>query len=309
VLVEKGIDLRLKTGLQAATGDEVILTDGSRIATKTLVSTVPASPNPIIDALDLPKERGRIKVDAQLQVEGSDHLWAIGDCAVIPDPAGPAPDGKPRFCPPTAQYAVREGELVAENIVAAIRGGSKKPFTFRGLGKMGGLGHHSAVAEVMGMSLSGLPAWLLWRAVYLMKLPGWDRQLKTGLSWMGNMFFPPELVQLKIEHGQGVMQEHYEPGQAVFHQNELGDRLYIILKGRCEVVRAVDGTEQKLAELGPGEYFGEMALLNETTRAATVRVLEAMDVLSVPRPDFNALVTHLPALKQSFEAVAEERQR
>jgi CRP-like cAMP-binding protein len=123
------------------------------------------------------------------------------------------------------------------------------------------------------------------------------------------MFFPPELVQLKIDHGQGVMQEHYEPGQAVFHQNELGDRLYIILKGRCEVVRAVNGTEQKVAELGPGDYFGEMALLNETTRAATVRVLESLDVLSVPRPDFNALVTHLPALKQSFEAVAEQRQR
>jgi NADH dehydrogenase len=302
VLTQNGIEVRLKTGLKAATGDEVILTDGSRIATKTLVSTVPASPNPIIDTLDLPKERGRIKVDARLQVEGSDHLWALGDCAMIPDPSGKG------FCPPTAQYAVREGDLLAQNIVAAMRGGEQKPFTFRGLGKMGGLGHHSAVAEVMGVPVSGLPAWLLWRAVYLLKLPGWDRQLKTGLSWLGNMIFPPDIVQLKIDHGQGVMQEHYEPGQAVFHQNELGDRLYIILNGRCEVVRAVDGIEEKVAELGAGEYFGEMALLNQTTRGATVRVLEPLDVLSIPRPEFNALVTHLPALRESFETVVERRQ-
>lgn len=302
VLTRKGLEIRLKTGIAAATSDEVILSDGSRIGTKTVVSTVPSRPNPIIEGLDLPKERGRVKVDLRLQVEGSDHVWALGDCALIPDPAGKG------FCPPTAQYAVREGPVLGHNVVAAIRGGEPKQFAFRCLGKMGALGHHSAVAELMGMQFSGLLAWLMWRVVYLTKLPGWDRQVRTGLAWLLDMILPPDIVQLKIDHGQGVIQEHYEPGQEVFHQDDLGDRFYIIMKGRCEVIRSENGTQQKVRELGPGEYFGELALLNQTMRSATVQVIEPLDVLSIPKPEFGTLVTYLPTLRESFEAVMELRQ-
>lgn len=300
-LTRRGVEVRLKTGISAASGDEVILSDGSRIPARTVVSTVPGGANPIIEGLDLPKERGRIKVDLGMQVEASDHIWALGDCAHVPDPRGNG------FCPPTAQYAVREAEVAAHNIVQTIRGGEPKKFAFRGLGKMGALGHHSAVAEILGMQFSGLAAWLIWRVVYLLKLPGWDRRAKTGLSWLMDMVVPPDTVQLKIGHGQGIIQEHYEPGQTVFNEKDLGDRLYIVVKGRCEVIRQENGTEYKLAVLGPGECFGEMALLNRTTRAATVRVIEPLDVLSIPKPDFTALVAHLPALRESLQEIMAER--
>jgi NADH dehydrogenase len=303
-LTRRGVDVRLRTGIVAASGDEVVLSDGSRIGARTVVSTVPSAPNPLIDQLDLPKERGRVRVDLRMQVQGSDHLWAVGDCALVPEPGG---DG---FCPPTAQHAVREAPVAAHNIVRAIRGGGQpKDFAFKGLGKMGALGHHSAVAEILGMRFSGLLAWLIWRAVYLVKLPGWDRRMRTGLSWMMDMVMPPDIVQLKIERGQGIVEEHYELGQTVFNEKDLGDRLYIVVKGRCEVIRNENGVEQKLAELGPGECFGEMALLNQTTRAATVRVIEPLDVLSIPKPDVAALVGHLPALRESLEELMTERQK
>jgi NADH dehydrogenase len=114
-------------------------------------------------------------------------------------------------------------------------------------------------------------------------------------------------VQLKTAHGQGVASEHYEPGQCVFEQGDVGDRLYIILKGRCAVVRDEGGAERELADLGPGEFFGEMALLSQGPRTATIRCTEPMDVLSVPKTEIGVLMGHLPPLRDSLEQLALQR--
>ena len=317
VLEKNKVEIRLKTKLRAATGDEAILDSGERIPTKTLISTVPGSPNPVIEALNLPKGIGRngksnhkIKVNLEMQVEGSDHIWSLGDCAQIPEPGD---ETGTIFCPPTAQHASREGELCAKNIVASIRGEERKQFAFKGLGQMGALGHQTAVAQLtmgpINMKVSGLIAWMMWRAVYLMKLPGWDRQVRTFFAWVIGGFLPVDTVQLRFEPREGVVEEHYEPGQFVFDQGDLGDRLFIIIKGRVEIVKTENRVAQKLAELGPGGYFGEMALLVEgqAERSAGVRALEPLDVLSVPKHDINALVDHLPALRESFEHVIRQR--
>jgi NADH dehydrogenase len=319
VMTKNGIEIRLETRLAAATGDEAVLSTGERIPSKTLVSTVPGSPNPVIEALDLPKGEGRggksnhrIKVNLELQVEGSDHIWALGDCAQIPDPEDKT--GK-KFCPPTAQHAVREGELAAHNIVATMRGEKKKLFGFTGLGQMGVFGHHSAVAQLkmgsMKINVKGYLAWLMWRAVYLMKLPGWDRRVRTLTAWITASYLPTDTVQLTMRPQAGIVQEHYEPGQYVFDQGDLGDRLFIIIKGRAEVMKTDNRLTKKLAELEPGQFFGEMALLREglTTRMAAVRAIEPLDVLSVPRQDITALVDYIPALRETFDHVMKERDR
>jgi len=317
VMTKNGIEIRLQTRLAAATGDEAVLNTGERIPSKTLVSTVPGSPNPVIEALDLPKGTGRggksnhrVKVNLELQVESSDHIWAIGDCAEIPEPGDTT--GK-AFCPPTAQHAVREGELTAHNIVAAIRGGRPKQFAFKGLGQMGVFGHHSAVAQLsLGgakINIKGYLAWLMWRGVYLMKLPGWDRQVRTLTAWFTASFLPTDTVQLTMLPQAGIVQEHYEPGQYVFDQGDLGDRLFIIIKGRAEVIKTANRVSKKLAELGEGQYFGEMALLREgmSTRMAAVRAVDQLDVLSVPRQDITALVDYIPALRDSFHDLIKKR--
>ncbi len=304
ILQKRGMEIRFNSRLQSATPDAAILQNGERIPTKTLVSTVPSSPNPIVDLISLPKEKGKIKSSTTLQVEGTKNIWAIGDCALIP-----AVDGK-SFSPPTAQYATREGELVAQNIVASLRGKEQKQFTFRGLGKMGALGYRNAVAEIFGgIKLSGFLAWFLWRTVYLFKLPGIERKFKVGVAWALDLLIPTEFVQLKLGMTHGVSQSHFEPGEAVFHQGDVGDTLYIVLSGEAEVIREEKGTEQKLAVLKAGEFFGEMALLNEHTRGATIRCTHAMDVLCLNKGDFRALVANLPDLKKSFETVMTKRMK
>jgi NADH dehydrogenase len=108
---------------------------------------------------------------------------------------------------------------------------------------------------------------------------------------------------------RGHTQEHFEPGEEVFHQGDLGDRLYIILSGQAEVVHEGDGRHIRLAQLGPGEYFGEMALLNQATRNATVRCLAPTDVLSLPQRDFSTPAAHVPELRRKFADLTAQRRR
>jgi NADH dehydrogenase len=300
ILRRRGVEVLLNTRLAAATAESAILADGTVIATRTLVSTVPSHPHPLVETLPLERAKnGRIVVDASLRARGADGVWALGDCAQVP-----APDGG--FSPPTAQHATRQATTCADNIAALVEGKGEtalKPMTFKGLGKMGSLGRRSAVAEMFGMKFSGFIAWFLWRTIYLLKLPGWGRRLKVAASWTLDLLLPPETVQLRLEATSGIVEEHFEPGECVFHEGDAGDRLFIVLRGRAEVLKDA----RKLAELGPGEYFGEMALLGAGRRNATVRCVEPMNVLSLPKRDFGLLSANLPALRSDFEGAAARR--
>jgi NADH dehydrogenase len=301
LLARRGVEVHLNARLVAASGNEAILADGSRIRTKTLVSTIPASAHPLIESLPLPKAKnGRLLVDHTLAVIGVTSVWALGDCALVPA----ADQG---FAPPTAQHAARQARVVATNVTACVRGGPKSVFTFRGLGKLGALGRHSAIADVLGVKISGFAAWLLWRTIYLMKIPGWARRIRVAVSWMLDLFLSPELVQLRLDTGVGVTREHFEPNEVIFHQGDIGDRLYIIVRGNVAVLRATDGATSRVALLGPGEYFGETALLQQRTRNATLRCVEPTDVISLPRQEFSVLSANLPELRQAFERKSDER--
>jgi NADH dehydrogenase len=303
ILRRRGVELALGQRLKAATGESAILSDGTAIPTKTLISTIPSTPHPLIDGLTLPKTKnGRLQVDGNLRVMGHQNVWALGDCASVP-----TKDGTP--CPPTAQHATRQAATVAANIVATLTARELRPFDFKGLGKMGSLGRRNAVAEVFGLRLSGFIAWFLWRTIYLAKLPGWGRRIKVATAWTLDLFLQPELVELRLGGGGGAMHEHFEPGQNVFSQGELGDRVYILLSGKAEVVRTREAgdSEQILATLGPGECFGEMALLDNAPRNASVRCVQAMTVLSIPKREFGLLAANVPGLRANFEQVMARR--
>lgn len=302
LLGRRGIELRLNTRLAGATADAALLEGGERIPTKTLVSTVPSAPNPLVAALPCKKERGKIVVNEYLEVPGYPGVWAVGDCAWVPDRLS----GQP--CPPTAQHATRQAACCAHNLVATLRGEPKQPFGFKALGKLGALGHHSAVAEVVGVKLSGFLAWLLWRGIYLMKLPGIDRKLRVATDWMLGLFLKPDIVQLKTGQGAGVGREHFEAHEIIFDQGDRGDRLYIIVDGEVEVVKKEPGRgEVVLARLGPGECFGEMALVSDLPRMAAARSRTGVNLLTVDRGAFSALFANLPPLRGLFEQLIEQR--
>ncbi|HLC21269.1 MAG TPA: FAD-dependent oxidoreductase [Candidatus Methylomirabilis sp.] len=302
ILERRKVEIRLNTRLAGATGDYALLQGGERIPTKTLISTVPSAPHPVLTALPCRKEKGRIVTNEFLELPEFPGVWALGDCAWIID----RKSGHP--CPPTAHHAIRQARCAAANIAAAIRGMRKRPFAFSGLGKMGALGRHSAVADILGVKVSGYLAWLLRRFIYLMKLPGLDRKLRVATDWFLDMTLPMDIVQLKITRSASISQEHFEPGETIFRQGDWGDRVYVIVKGEVEVVREEPGKgEIVLRKQGPGEYFGEIALISNAPRTATVRTLTGVDALTIERGAFIALLAHLPPLRKIFEQVMQER--
>lgn len=304
LLDRRRVELRLRTRLTAVTADEAILNDGKRIATKTVIATVGAASNPVLTALPCEQQQGRIRVDAHLEVPGYPGVWALGDCAYIADAKSGAP------CPPTAQYAVAEAKCLAANIVASIDGSDKKPFAFRAVGMMGSIGHHSAVGQVMGVKVSGLLAWVLWRAVYWNKLPGFRRRFHVVLDWLLEFVFPKDLVQLDIAPSQDMNREHFEAGEIIFRQGDVGDRVYVIIDGEVEIVHHnAHGEASVIARRKAGDCIGEMALIAKAPRSATARAVTHMDALTLHRNAFDALFTHIPALRESFERLMQERSR
>jgi NADH:ubiquinone reductase (H+-translocating) len=303
-LSEQGIEVVLGERLVAASPHGAVLSDGRRIATRTLISTVPSSPNPVVEQLGLPTARGRLECDATMAVKGQEGVWAVGDCALIP-----MPGGEP--CPPTAQHAIRQAKVLAGNILASHTGAPLRSFAFTGLGKLGALGHHRAVAELPGgVHVAGLPAWLMWRGIYWSKLPGASRKTRVAISWLSDLVLPAHPVQLNLGGGRGATQAHYEPGETVFDEGDTGDSLYMILAGRVEVLKRAgpEGSEPEvIGSLGPGEYFGEMALLGRSRRSAGTRALTALDLLVLPGSDFSALADSLTEFRSEFEEIARAR--
>lgn len=217
-----GIDVRLQTKVAGFDGRALSLeaADDARttspLAAHTLIWTAGISPSPLIESLALRKERGRIVVDGSMAVPGYEGVWACGDCAAVPDPAG-----KPY--PTTAQHAIRQGSQVGANIAAVVRGQQRKirPFRFEMLGQFAAIGRRRAVATMFGLQFSGFVAWLMWRTVYLLKLPRLDRKVRVALQWGLDVCFARDTVQLLTDHSlrSGRMEELIEAARAAAPTN------------------------------------------------------------------------------------------
>ena len=187
---ERGVTFELETRVADARRGVVVLDSDEEIRAETLIWTAGTAPNPLLKNLPVELDkRGAVLVDENLAVPGHEGLWAAGDCAAVTD----ARTGEPS--PPTAQYALHEAYALAHNIHAGVRGKSLKPFHYQGLGTLCVVGHQTACAEIRGLRFSGLLAWMMWRAVYLSKLPGLERKVRVFVDWNIELFFPRDIVQ------------------------------------------------------------------------------------------------------------------
>lgn len=192
----RGVTFKLNTRLVDARPGVVVLGDGE-LPSHTLVWTAGVAPNPLLATLPFQRDkRGAVVVESTLAVPGAPGIWALGDCAAVTD----GRTGKP--CPPTAQFALREANTLARNIQAALEGRPPRPFHFDSLGALCVVGHQTACAELTvpfarekSLRFSGLLAWLMWRGIYLGKLPGIERKVRVLLDWTVELFFPKDIVQ------------------------------------------------------------------------------------------------------------------
>lgn len=301
ILVRRGVEIIPGDRVAAATSEKAILKSGKEIPCKTVAATVPSTVPRVLDDLECAKEKGRLLANTNLELTGYEgQVWTLGDCSAAKTLAGNA-------VPPTAQHATRAAEVVADNIAAAMRGQPMRGFEFEGLGKLASLGHFSAIAEILGVRFSGFVAWALWRTIYLMKMPGLNRKVRIGLDWIVALLFQPDLVQVKPNLFSGIGRQHFDADEIVFNQGDLGDKVYIIEKGSCVVLREDDGNQRHVADLKAGDCFGEMAVIGNVSRSATVKATAPTDVVLIPREDFNQLQTSVPAFRDAFQRLAKQR--
>jgi len=192
----RGVEVRLGARAARVTDRGVHLDCGDIIEGGTVVCTIGTQPNSLIDQLPAPKNRGRLVVNPDMSVPGLDGVWAAGDCAAVVN----ALDDK--VCPPTAQFAEAQAKQLAANIVGKLKGLPTRPFRHRPKGQLASVGHNKAVAEIAGLQLSGFIAWLLWRGLYLLRIPTLARKSRLFLEWNWAMFFPPDIAHFGYRRTQ-----------------------------------------------------------------------------------------------------------
>jgi len=193
ILRKRGIDIRTGVRVSSVAEDEIKLSDGTELSARFLIWTAGTSPNPLLMQLPFPKKNGKLVTDANLAVPGWQSVWALGDCAYIPD-------GNGGCYPPTAQHALREARTLARNIANSLQNRELRPFRFKTLGQLAAIGHRTGVAQMFGFKFSGFIAWWLWRTVYLLKLPRWEKKIRVALDWTLDLIFSKDTVQYQSFH-------------------------------------------------------------------------------------------------------------
>jgi NADH dehydrogenase len=191
-LRRRGLEIELGTSVTCIEPQRAVLSDGRELATETVIWCAGIAPSPLVARMDLPTDdRGYILCDRDLRVQDAPKVWAIGDSAVNLDA-----DGRPY--PATAQHATRQGVHLARNLVRVLRGEAARPCDITNQGAIAALGCRTGVAKILGVKLSGFPAWFMFRTVYLMKMPGLARKFRVALDWTMDLLFTKDVVQLGL---------------------------------------------------------------------------------------------------------------
>jgi NADH:quinone reductase (non-electrogenic) len=204
-LAGRRVEIHLKKAVEGFSDMVVRFTDGTTIPTNTLIWTAGTSPNPLLESIPCAKEHGRLLVTESLNLHDWPAVWALGDCAAVPDRR----TGK--FHPPTAQHALRQAKIVAHNVAAAVRGTEKKRLDFSTIAQLAAIGQRTGVANILGVNFSGFVAWWLWRTIYLIKLPRLEKKLRVAFDWTLDLIFSKDLVQFQEIRSPMVLRANESP--------------------------------------------------------------------------------------------------
>jgi len=291
-LTRRGMVFRLNAKVTSVTARKVTLSNNDIIETHLVVSTVGNAPHPLI--VDLCKRyglenlKGRITTDTTMRVERRSYVWAIGDCAAVPI------DEKPS-CPPTAQFALRQGIQLAHNLAQALKVRALKPFRYKAQGQLAAIGHRSAVADIMGIQFSGFFAWLIWRTIYASKIPGIQRKIRVLIDWTLDLFFSREISVIQAESKNLIQDTHFEKGDLLLQENDPYESFYILKKGSVYCFHG----DHYFKKLGDGEALGGKEFTENDRWTVRAVAAEPSTVIAVRRQVWNALLT-AKAIAQKF---------
>ena len=248
-----GVEIAVDTRVTAATPSQVHLSNGDVVPTRTIISAVGTKCQPVIQALGLPCDaRGRVVARPDLSVENTEGLWVAGDSGAVPHPYG-------GVCPSVGIFALKHGERVAGNILCTVRGKPTRPFSYVGLGQGVSIGRRTAVAEVKGVRVRGLLAWLIWRSLLVYYFPTWDCRLRLLADWLIWPIVGRDIVEMGIEDADDYELKNnlFQPGEVIVTEGRAGHYTHLITEGEVEIVARRAGGDVPLSVLTAGRYFGQ----------------------------------------------------
>ena len=298
---EHGVRFCLNSSASACTPEGVGLKDGAFLKAGTVICTIGSRALPMIERLELSKEKGRLVVNPDMSLPGYSNAWAVGDCAAVVN----AHDGQ--FSPTTGQFGERQGAQVAKNIVARLNGEQTKPFSHQSLGTLCSIGGKNAVAEMFDFRIAGFPAWFIWRGVYLIKLPSLVQKVKVAVDWAFDLFFPPQLTSVHIDSTKRIGSAHYATGNMIFKAGDAATEFYVVEEGEVEILKQTNGKEVVIAILGTGDFFGENSLMTHKAHSNSCRARTDCEVMVMGKNVFNQISENLAPFKEALARAVKRR--
>jgi NADH dehydrogenase len=300
-LRERGIDVRCGQSIVSATGSDVYLDDGSVIPSCLLVTTVGNGPSLMTQQLDVELDRGKIRVDRHMRMLDANNIWALGDAALVPLNND---SEEMTYAPPTAQFAVREAKCVARNIANTLDSKPLGEFAFKPKGSLASIGNYKGVAEVFGIRVSGLLAWMMWRFLYIGMLPGFATRLRVALNWAFDYVLPRSIVQIANRNDTATQYRYFAKGDIVSSPGQFVDGFYTVISGCLESRVSGKGDQEDFVRIvGPGDHWGERGATDKSTTVATLTATEDTRLMVLRSRDFRNLREAFPALDDYLNAI------
>ena len=302
--LKSNINVHLNTALKEVTQYQVFLSNNKKISTHTVISTIGSTVSKLIKESKLKLEHGKIITNSNLQVEGFKNVWAVGDAALIPNNDKKNmlyKQKKIAYAPPNAQFAVRQGKLLAKNIKANITGTVLSEFHYTSKGSLASLGSRDGVGKIFFITVKGFIAWLIWRAFYLSFLPSFATKIRVLTGWIVEFLVPRNAVMTRALKNDAVSYQNFKKGDIVFKEGMIADGFYIVIKGSFKNTFIKTNSGKEFTKFyKKNDHFGARVLLSGSRRTGTIEALEDSKVVKIDRDTFKTMNQYFIPFKNYF---------
>ncbi len=308
--IKNNIHVHLNTSLEEVTQYQIFLSDRSKIETHTVISTIGSTVSKLIKDSNIELQHGKIITNKYLKVDGLENVWAAGDAALIPNKDKKNmlyKQGKVAYAPPNAQFAVRQGKLLAQNIKNYIFKKQLKEFQYSSKGSLASLGSRDGVGKIYFLTLKGFLAWFIWRVFYLSFLPSFATKIRVLTGWIVEFLVPRNAVMTRALKNDAVSYQNFKKGDLVFKEGMIADGFYIVLKGSFKNTFKNTNSGKEFTKLyKKNDHFGARVILSGTRRTGTIEALEDSKVVKIDRETFKVINNHFLPFNKYFNDYIKE---
>ena len=278
------------------------MNNNKSIETNTIVSTIGSSASELLKSSKLPLKYGKLIVNNYCQVINVENVWALGDCALVPNKiVMNNVESNLAFSPPTAQFAVQQAKILSKNIILKTLKRKLKPFKYTSRGSLASLGSKKGVGKIFYFRVKGLLAWIIWKGFYLSFIPSLPTRVRVFFNWLLEFFVPRNAVLTNPLNNKPFEKKNYKRGDIVFEEGMLSDGFYIVKSGEfLNSYRKTTSGKTFKKKYKKGDHFGSRVILEGGRRTGTIKALKSSEVLKIDKESFKILADNLPVMKKYF---------